>query len=86
MMNTHASLNSSGVIVIGTPNVTAEQYASKHSQTGHVNLKSHKTLRALCQDFFHNVFMFSMNDEVVHTGYHSMAHYLWAVCAHPKSR
>jgi hypothetical protein len=24
--------------------------------------------------------MFSMNDEVVHTGYHKMAHYLFAVC------
>jgi len=27
------------------------------------------------QRFFHNMFMFSMNDEVVHTGYHAMAHY-----------
>jgi hypothetical protein len=24
--------------------------------------------------------MFSMNDEVVHTGYHKMAHYLFALC------
>jgi hypothetical protein len=32
------------------------------------------------QRFFHNVFMFSMNDEVVHTGYHKMAHYLFALC------
>jgi hypothetical protein len=33
---------------------------------------------------FHSVFMFSMNDETVHTGYHSMAHYLIAVAAHRK--
>jgi len=25
--------------------------------------------RALMQKYFHHVFMFSMNDEVVHTGY-----------------
>ena len=34
--------------------------------------------------FFHTVFMFSMNDEVVHTGYHKMAHYILAVCSHPR--
>jgi hypothetical protein len=31
------------------------------------------------QQFFHNVFVFSMNDEVVHTGYSPMAHYLLAL-------
>ena len=30
--------------------------------------------------YFHDVFMFSMNDEVVHTGFHAMAHYLFALC------
>jgi hypothetical protein len=36
------------------------------------------------EDYFHNVFVFSMNDEVVHTGYYPMAHYLFAVCAGKK--
>jgi hypothetical protein len=30
--------------------------------------------------YFHAVFLFSMNDEVVHTGFAPMAHYLIAVC------
>ena len=30
------------------------------------------------------VFMFSMNDEVVHTGYHKMAHYLFGLCTGKK--
>jgi hypothetical protein len=30
------------------------------------------------------VFLFSMNDEVVHTGFYPMAHYLFAVCADRK--
>src|SRR5438045_4123498 len=30
---------------------------------------------------FENGFLFSMNDEVVHTGFHPMAHYLFALCA-----
>ena len=31
---------------------------------------------------FHSVFVFSMNDEVVHTGFYPMAHYLLAVACH----
>ncbi|MCA6302689.1 MAG: hypothetical protein IM629_12150, partial [Phenylobacterium sp.] len=31
--------------------------------------------------FFSNVFLFSMNDEVVHTGFAPMAHYLFAIGA-----
>jgi hypothetical protein len=81
MANMSASLNPNGVMVIGTPNITAQQHASKHSRTGHINLKDHQTLRALCQRYFCTVFMFSMNDEVLHTGYFPMAHYLWAICA-----
>jgi hypothetical protein len=32
------------------------------------------------QQYFDHVFMFSMNDEVVHTGYFPMAQYLFALC------
>lgn len=39
-----------------------------------MNCKSAPNLKALMQEYFHNVFMFSMNDEVVHTGFHKMAH------------
>jgi len=84
--NLVASLNSHGVMLMGTPNVTSEQYASKHSREGHINLKDHKSLKALGLKFFHNVFLFSMNDEVVHTGFSPMAHYLWALCVGPRGR
>jgi 2-polyprenyl-3-methyl-5-hydroxy-6-metoxy-1,4-benzoquinol methylase len=69
------------VMIIGTPNVTAAQYASPVSAEGHINLKSHDDLKALLQRHFHNVFMFGMNDEVVHTGYAPMCHYLWGIGA-----
>jgi 2-polyprenyl-3-methyl-5-hydroxy-6-metoxy-1,4-benzoquinol methylase len=81
MENMCASLTSSGIMIVGTPNLTAEQYASAHSRTGHVNLKDHDSLRSFCERQFHNVFLFAMNDEVLHTGYYPMAHYLWAICA-----
>jgi 2-polyprenyl-3-methyl-5-hydroxy-6-metoxy-1,4-benzoquinol methylase len=82
--NLRKSLQPHGVMLIGTPNVTAEKYASVHSRAGHVNLKDHKGLHALGLKFFHNVFIFSMNDELVHTGYYPMAHYLWALCVGPR--
>ena len=83
LANITASLTARGVAVIGTPNVTAETHASKHSVEGHVNLKSHDALSQCCRSHFHNVFMFGMNDEVMHTGYPPMAHYLWALCVGP---
>ncbi len=79
LKNIFSCLEKHGVAIIGTPNITAAQYASKLSLAGHINLKSHATLVASMKQFFHNVFLFSMNDELVHTGYYPMAHYLMAL-------
>ncbi|GAB6127064.1 class I SAM-dependent methyltransferase [Humidesulfovibrio idahonensis] len=70
-----------GVIILGTPSIHAEQYQSERSRVQHINLKSQKTLRELTARYFKNVFMFGMNDEVLHTGYAPMCHYIWAVGA-----
>ena len=77
--NIAGSLHDDGVFIIGTPNVTSDAYASEASKKGHINLKSHDQLREDMQKYFKNVFMFSMNDEIVHTGFGPMAHYLFAV-------
>lgn len=71
----------SAVMVIGTPNLSASKYASSESAALHINLKSHETLKELLGKFFNNIFMFGMNDEVLHTGYAPMSHYLWAIGA-----
>lgn len=77
--NIAASLNANGVLIVGTPNITAKAYASEGSLAGHVNLQSHRTLRESLYSHFENVFLFGMNDEVVHTGFSPMAHYLFAM-------
>lgn len=69
-----------GVCIIGMPSLQSQPYASKYSKIGHINCKDQPTTRALMQKYFHNVFMFSMNDEAVHTGYQAMSHYNLAVC------
>lgn len=68
-----------GVLLTGTPNKAAHQYASPQSQALHINQKSMDDLRILMERYFRNVFMFGMNDEVLHTGYAPMCHYIWSL-------
>ncbi len=79
MVNTCKSIEEDGICVVGTPNITASEYATQRSAVQHINLKSYESLRDLMGVYFKNVLMFSMNDEVVHTGYGPMAHYLFGV-------
>lgn len=68
------------VVIIGTPSLESQAHASELSKAGHVNCKSGPGLRKALEKHWKHVFMFSMNDEVVHTGFQPMAHYLLAVC------
>jgi 2-polyprenyl-3-methyl-5-hydroxy-6-metoxy-1,4-benzoquinol methylase len=80
MGNLLGALDQQGVAIIGIPSLESQAYASPQSKAGHVNCKSGADLKAYLERYFHNVFVFSMNDEVVHTGYFPMAHYLLALC------
>ena len=84
LKNTCLSLKSHGALIIGMPSLESQTYASEASKIGHVNCKTGTDLRDLMKKYFHSVFMFSMNDEVVHTGFFPMAHYLFAVCCNKK--
>ena len=77
--NICAALEPQAVLIVGTPNITANEYASPASKAGHINLKSAESLHRVLARRFHNVFDFGMNDEVVHTGYAPMAHYLLSI-------
>ncbi len=79
MSNICKSLESNAVFIIGTPNIAAQCHASEASAEGHFKLKSASGLKEVLLRHFNNVFIFSMNDEVVHTGFYPMAHYLIAV-------
>jgi 2-polyprenyl-3-methyl-5-hydroxy-6-metoxy-1,4-benzoquinol methylase len=73
-----------GMCIIGTPNDTATQYASKASQIGHVNMYTAERLVTSLQQHFHHVFQFGVNDEIVHTGFSPMCHYLMVIGCSPK--
>ena len=83
--NIMTGLTGDAVMIVGMPSLESQIHASEGSKAGHVNCKSGPDLKHTMETFFHSVFMFCMNDEVVHTGYHKMAHYVIAVCAHPRS-
>lgn len=78
------NLTENGICVVGTPNLTAAPYASKASQLGHVNLYDQQRLVKTMKNYFHQVFPFGMNDETMHTGFASMAHYLICIGCHKK--
>lgn len=82
--NIAGSLKPEGVAIIGMPSLNSQSYASVQSRIGHVNCKHGDDLKGFLQDHFQNVFLFSMNDEVVHTGFYSMAHYYLALCCTPR--
>ena len=65
------------------PSLESQIYASEGSKIGHVNCQSGDVLKNNLKKYFHNVFIFSMSDEVVHTGFTPMAHYLLALCVTP---
>lgn len=78
------NLNDNGFAVIGTPNITASPYASEASMIGHINLYDHQRLKDLFRKGFYNVFLFGMNDEVVHTGFLPMCHYIFIVACNKR--
>jgi 2-polyprenyl-3-methyl-5-hydroxy-6-metoxy-1,4-benzoquinol methylase len=82
MKNVLASLAKTGIVLLGMPSLESQIHASPQSKAGHVNCKSGEAFKRMLEDHFHTVFVFSMNDEVVHTGFFPMAHYLIGVGCH----
>jgi 2-polyprenyl-3-methyl-5-hydroxy-6-metoxy-1,4-benzoquinol methylase len=81
-----ANLADDGIAVIGTPNQTSEAYASPLSRAGHINLFTFERMHATLHDHFRHVLLFGLNDEVVHTGFFPMCHYVMGVGIGPKRR
>jgi len=77
------NLTDHGMAVVGTPSLNSAQYASTVTNAGHVNLYTSERLHDEMAAHFSRVFMFGANDEVIHTGFAPMCHYLLAVGVGP---
>jgi 2-polyprenyl-3-methyl-5-hydroxy-6-metoxy-1,4-benzoquinol methylase len=80
-----SNLKPRGVAVVGTPNITSQQYASAVTRSGHINLYDYTRMVSQASRFFDYSFLFSANDELVHTGFSPMAHYLIVLACGPKA-
>lgn len=80
LLHIAASLKQEGVFIVGMPSLESQRYASAASRIGHVNCYSAEDLKKQLSMFYHNVFIFGMNDEALHTGFGPMCHYLVGVC------
>jgi len=80
MRNIKYMLRDNGVLVIGMPSLESQVYASEGSKALHCNCKTEDGLRSILKQYFANVFLFGMQDEVLTCSYGPMAHYRLAVC------
>ena len=80
LKNLVASVSTSGVVVVGAPSAESQEWASPQSKLGHVSCQSQSSLKSILEPYFTRVFMFSMNDEIIHTGFSKMSHYNLALC------
>jgi 2-polyprenyl-3-methyl-5-hydroxy-6-metoxy-1,4-benzoquinol methylase len=77
-------LKPGGMLIIGTPSIWSYPYQSSISQASHIQCYDLPDLVELAENYVTRTISFSMNDEVVHTGYHKMAWYYFVVGFGPK--
>ena len=85
LKNITKSLNKHGTLIMGMPSIESQKYGSKFSKKFHINCKSKNELRISLKRFFYSVYMFSMNDEVLHTGFDQMSHYIIGLATSKKN-
>ena len=73
-----------GTFICGIPSLESQPYASERSRAGHVNCLSASDFLNFWKQYFGTVQILSMNDEVLHTGFWPMSHYVLALCNYPK--
>lgn len=78
------NLKEEGTFVVGTPSLETQQYSKENVTGAHVNVYKGEDFYKMLKKYFYNVYLFTQNDEVVHTGHLRMANYLLAVCSHKK--
>ena len=80
LTNINNSLTKPSKVIIGMPSYESQSFASPESLEGHVNCQTKRGLRSSLLEVYNTVTVFSMNDEVLHTGFDKMSNYLLALC------
>lgn len=84
LTNCCCCLKKHGSLLIGFPSIESQIYASPYNKNSHINCKTQAQGLELLKKFFYNVYPFSMNDEIIHTGFAKMSHYFIFLCTSKK--
>lgn len=80
ILETYAALlRKGGMMIIGTPNRRSAEYRSESSRRVHIHEYEPDELKEVMQSIFPRVLHFSMNDEVVHTGFANMSWFFYNI-------
>jgi 2-polyprenyl-3-methyl-5-hydroxy-6-metoxy-1,4-benzoquinol methylase len=76
-------LNQNGILLIGTPSKYSYPYQGKLSQASHIHCYDQQELVNQVGKYFGRTFAYSMNDELVHTGFSKLAWYYFVIAVNP---
>lgn len=79
-------LKDDGMLVLGTPSYYIRDYQNAFSKAAHIKMFTKEELENILRKYFKRVQIFSMNDELVHTGNYKTAWYYFALAFLPKSK
>lgn len=69
-----------GQLIIGTPSKFSNPYRAAHNKERHLHEYEPNELQKICSKYFSRTLQFSMNDEVVHTGFNKLAWFFYIIC------
>lgn len=78
------NLKDTGTFIVGTPSLETQKYSKENISGAHVNVYRGEDFYKMLNMYFNNVYLFTQNDEIIHTGHLRMANYLIAVCSYKK--
>jgi len=77
-------LKPEGFLALGTPSRYSYEYQSAFSQAAHICLYDQTELLNLVESYYNRALAFSMNDELVHTGFAKLAWYYFVLAFGPR--
>ena len=86
MDNVRQSLIKHGGYITGSSSLESQYNAPALAEAGHANYKTRPEHKKKMEKYFHNVFLLSMNNEVLHSGHHSISNYIFTIGAGVKTK
>jgi len=77
-------LSKNGMMIIGTPSIYSFPFQGPRSRAAHIKCYDQEELLKIVDRHYGRTMAFSMNDEIVHTGFSKLAWYYFIIAFYPK--